>query len=347
MECQRLLSKRGRVFERLWSVVLLEGNGRFRIDSFLHIRKSRSAHVHPECPVGRGIKNIAGVADEEKIHAHFGKDPLHLPDVSDAVPVKAHHNVDQVRLRSLLAGPEMLQDSLQRIVVAGDVRPHEGRGMGKGNIVFLGNRSFFLRVLDEGIQIVPDHLGHAGGGDGDHLGLVHGIGVGQAIDHVVEPPEDCRILCHGGRDAGGRLLEMPGEMAPVVGDAPLGSVDEGECLLETQSQKNGAERLAGLGGIDGQGLPLEVEFAVFLGLGPLDDFRDLLLGMGIFKVLLLVFEHLHIFRLPEQVEVVEDVLGVLAHCRILFLWPERRAPAEPYCLFPLRRAPSPSATPDC
>ena len=65
------------------------------------------------------------------------------------------------------------------------------------------------------------------------------------------------------------------------------------------------------------------------------------------EILFLVFEHLHIFRFPEKIEVIENVFGILAHC--LFLALNGRIACPPGLVFWLRlkRGPLPSARPDC
>jgi hypothetical protein len=163
------------------------------------------------------------------------------------------------------------------------------------------------------VEVVADHLRHAGGGDRDHLRLVHVVGVGQAVDHVVEAAEHRRVFRHGRGHAGGGLLEVAAEMAAVVGHAALRAVHEGHGAFEADGGEHRAQRLAGLGRVHGQGFAGEVLLAVFPALGPLAHFLHLLGGVREFEVLLLVLEHLHVFRAAEQVEVVDHVLYILSH----------------------------------
>jgi hypothetical protein len=90
----------------------------------------------------------------------------------------------------------MLEDAFQRIVVSGDVAADKGRRVGERDVEFGRYRALLLRSLDEGVEVVADHLGHAGSGDGDHLGLVHIVAVGQAVDHVVEAAEHRGVFGH-------------------------------------------------------------------------------------------------------------------------------------------------------
>ena len=55
---------------------------------------------------------------------------------------------------------------------------------------------FFLGSLDERIKIVTDHFRHAGGADGDYLGLVQAEGIGHAVDHVVKAAEHRSVFGH-------------------------------------------------------------------------------------------------------------------------------------------------------
>ncbi len=183
----------------------------------------------------------------------------------------------------------------------------------KGTSNSCGNRALFLRRLDEGVQVVADDFRHAGGGDGDHLRLVHIVGVGQAVDHIVEAAEHRRVFGHRGGDAGGRLLEVTREVRAVIGDAALRAVHEGNRALEADGREDGAERLAGLGRVDCQRFASEVLFLVFFGLGPFADLLESLVRDRVFEVLLLVLEHLLIFRLAEQIKVVENVVSILWH----------------------------------
>src|SRR5690606_34272686 len=103
-----------------------------------------------------------------------------------------------------LAVPEVPQDALEHIVVAGDVAADEGRGMRKGNIEFSRKAALFLCGLDEGVEIVADHFRHAGGRYRDHLRLVHVVRVRQAVDHIAQAPEYRCIFGHGRRYTGRR-----------------------------------------------------------------------------------------------------------------------------------------------
>ena len=145
------------------------------------------------------------------------------------------------------------------------------------------------------------------------FGLVHVVGVGEAVDHVVEAAEHRGVFGHRRGDAGRRLLEVTREMRAVIGDATLRAVDEGNGLFEADGDENRAERLAGLGRIDGQSFAGEILFLVFRGLGPFAHPLDFRRVTRIFEHLPLVRQHFLVFRTAEQVEVVEDVIGVLSH----------------------------------
>jgi hypothetical protein len=69
-----------------------------------------------------------------------------------------------------------------------------------------------------------------------------------------------------------RLLEVAVEVGAEVGHAALRAVHVDQRLLEAEAAEDGAERLAGLGRVDGQRLALEVEILVFLARRPEKDF---------------------------------------------------------------------------
>ncbi|MCY1536282.1 hypothetical protein D9M68_717340 [compost metagenome] len=203
----------------------------------------------------------------------------------------------------------MAQDAQQRVVVAGDVAADEGRGVGKGHVELVGHAAFLLAGLDEGVDVVTDHFGHAGGRDGDHVGLVQAVGVGQAVDHVVQATEHRRVFRHRRAHAGGGFLEVAAEMRAVVGHAALAAVHEAQRLLEAVGHVHRAQWLAGLGRVHGQRIAGEVLLFVVFGLGPFDDLLDALVGMVELERRLLVAEDVLVLGLTEQQFVVEDLFG--------------------------------------
>jgi len=86
-----------------------------------------------------------------------------------------------------------------------------------------------------------------------------------------------------------------------------------EWCFQSRPPRTRRERLASLGGIDRQGFTGEILFTIFVRLGPFTNALKLGVRNGIFEILLLVLEHFLVFRLPEQVEMVEDVVCVLWH----------------------------------
>ena len=71
---------------------------------------------------------------------------------------------------------------------------------------------------------------------------------------------------------------MTVEVGTEVGHATLGAMNIRQGLVEARGTQHGAEGLAGLGRIDGQGFTLEVEVLIFLGGGPEEGFLDFLLA---------------------------------------------------------------------
>jgi hypothetical protein len=305
VEGGHLLSLFGTVFEGFRGAEFLHRQGGPGIQRRSGIGQRGAAVIHAELAVGGGVPDVGGVAEHRVVDAHQIEDAANLPLVADGVAVEATDEVDFFVGGARFAVPEVLQNALQRIVVAGDVAADEGWGVGVGHVEIHRYRALLLGVLDEAVEVIANHLGHAGGGDGDHLRLVEVVGVGQAFDHVVEAAEHRRIFGHAGGDAGARLLEVAAEVAAVVGDAALRAMHERQRALKADRNEHRAEWLAGLGRVDGEGLAGKVLLAVFPGLGPFDHSIDPFIRMGVLEVLLLVLEHLLVFRATEQVEVVK------------------------------------------
>ncbi len=188
--------------------------------------------------------------------------------------------------------------------------------MGVRNRVVLGNVAGLLGVIDEGIQVVTDDFRHAGGGNRDHVRLVDGLGVFQAVVHVLLPTEHRGIFGHRVGDAGARFLEVAVEVAAEVGDAALRTMDVGQGFVESGSAEDGAEWLAGLGRIDGQGFALEVEVLIFLGGRPHEGFPDFFRAMAFFEEFAFFSEVLLVVVIAEQRVTGLDVVCGL-HCYLL------------------------------
>ena len=144
-----------------------------------------AAIVHAELTVAGRIPNIAVVAQNRVLDSHQVEQPLDLAQVSDCVTVEAADEVQfaiglalQFGRSAGFAIPEVFDDALEHVVVAGDMAANKCRRVRKGYIEFHGNRSLFLRILDEAIEIVADHFSHAGCRYGDHLWLVKAVRIG-------------------------------------------------------------------------------------------------------------------------------------------------------------------------
>ena len=142
------------------------------------------------------------------------------------------------------------------------------------------------------MQIVADDLRHAGGRHRDHLRRVERVGVGEAVDHVVEAAEHRGVFGHRRGHRAARLLEVARKMRAIIGDAALRAVDEAHRPLEAGGGEHRAERLAGLGGVDDQRLAGEVLLAVLPGLGVFGLLGDLGVGDAALEHRLLAGEHL-------------------------------------------------------
>jgi hypothetical protein len=142
------------------------------------------------------------------LDAHQVEDALDLAHVADGVAVEAADEVDllvglalELRHGAGLAVPEVLDDPFHHVVVAGDVAADEGRRVREGHVEFMRHRTLFLGVLmkafrsspiTSAMQVVDTRSSSA----------CTVVGVGEAVDHVVEAAEHRGILGHRRGDAG-------------------------------------------------------------------------------------------------------------------------------------------------
>ena len=108
-------------------------------------------------------------------------------------------------------------------------------------------------------------------------------------------------------------LKWRDKMAAIIGDAALRAVNERKGSLEADRGEHRAERLAGLGRIDRQRFAGEILLTIFRRLGPFADALDFGGIAGILEHLLLVRQHLLVFRTAEQLEMIEHVVCILRH----------------------------------
>ena len=159
------------------------------------------------------------------------------------IGLEARHKIDLAIRPGFLAfhivQGEIAQDAFEHIVPAGRMAAYEARRMRKRRRVVLGDMAFLLGVADEGVEIVADDFGHAGGRDGDHVRLVKRNRVFQPVEHILLTAEDGCVLGHGIRHAGNRFLEVPVEIGAEIGNAALASVNIGKRLLETERAEHG------------------------------------------------------------------------------------------------------------
>ncbi len=91
---------------------------------------------------------------------------------------------------------------------------------------------------------------------GDYLRIVQREDVRQRLEHVRLAAEHRGTL---GERAGGRadgFLVVAGQGAAVIGAAALGAVAVRQAAVDAERRVHGADGLAGLGRVDGQGLAL-------------------------------------------------------------------------------------------
>ncbi len=300
----------------LLAAEFLEHDGRLGVQGGHHFFFRGAAGVHAKLTVGGRVPVATRVADHVDLDTEQIEDAADFLHVADDVTVEAADEVDALvghthqGLGGLcLAVPEVAQDAQQRVVVAGDVAADEGRGVGKGHVELVGHAAFLLAGLDEGVDVVTDHFGHAGGGHRDHVGLVQAVGIGQAVDHVVQAAEHGGVFGHRRAYAGRGFLEMAAEVRAVVGHTALAAVHEAQRLLEAVGDIHGAQRLAGLGRVHRQGIAGEVLLLVVFGLGPLDDLLDGVVAVVELELRLFAAEDVLVLGLTKQQFVVENFVG--------------------------------------
>lgn len=104
---------------------------------------------------------------------------------------------------------------------------------------------------DRSLDVVADHLGRAGGDDGDDAQFR--ITPRQDLDPLDDPlrsAEHRRLLVHRAGGDGEVLLEVLGEQQPHEHRATLATVDERDTILDADAGVLAACRLAGVHGID-------------------------------------------------------------------------------------------------
>jgi hypothetical protein len=308
MERPHRVALLGTGVEGLGRAELLHRQGRVGVERVAGRRDAGAAGEHAELAVGGRVELIRDVGEDGVLDAHEVEHALELAVVADGEAVEAGDDVEPAARRPLPALPEMLEDGLQHVVVARGVAADEGGGVGERDVEVLGHRALVLGVGDERVQVVADDLGHARRRHRDHLGLVELVGVGEPLDHVGHAAEHCGVFGHRRRHRRARLLEVARQVRPVVRDAPLRSVDEAQGLLEAGGGEDRPERLAGLGGVDGQGLALEVLLAILPGFGPIGDRLRPIGGRHLLERLL-PGQHLLVVRLAKEERVIENLIG--------------------------------------
>ena len=263
--------------------------------------------------VGGGVEHLGWVGEQAARDIHLRHHPLQHAEVAE-IGLKSGHQIELLlfaRLPGVVSG-KGLREPFEHIVPAGDMAADKAGGMGVRNGDAVVNKSLFFGVGDKRLQIVADHLGHAGGGDGDNLGFIQRAGILQAQIHVVVAAEHRRVLGHGVGDAGHRLFKMAVKVGAKIGDAALGAVDVGQGTGEPQRAEYGAERLAGFGRVDGQRLALEVQRFILGGGGPGKNLLHTLRVVRLFKGLFILEQGL-VFILFKQRITAVNFIDRLAH----------------------------------
>ena len=139
----------------------------------------------------------------------------------------------------------------------GDVRADVAGSVGVNDILARRDLLLVARLADDLRDVVADGLRQAGRVHGDHVGLVDREDVLDRLEQVRLAAEDRGPLGEGAGGGHDRLLVVPRERAAMVGAAALRAVAVRQAAMDPQGRVHRADRLAGLGGIDGQRLAFD------------------------------------------------------------------------------------------
>ena len=173
--------------------------------------------------------------------------------------------------------------------------------------------AFILGVVDEGVQVITNNLGHTGRGNSDHVWLVSRLTVFQTVFHVLLTTEYRCVFRHGVGYTRNRFLEVTVEVSTEVSNTTLGTVHVWHGFLKTQRTQDCTQRLTGFGRVHGQGFALEVQFLVLFARGPQEGFVDFFLGVGFFEVGFLLFQHVLVFVFTKQRIARLNIVDLLTH----------------------------------
>ncbi len=191
---ESFLDPRHRLGRRMRS----DGEGRLAIDGVSGLLERSSSRIGPVVTIVRRVEAIRDIRENRVGNREFLKNSLILAVVA-RVGIEARQEVQLPRAAALNRLPlgKGLEDRNQHRVIAMDVGPAEGRRVGVTDRQVLGHVALLTRVLDEGGQVVSDHLGHTGGEDRDHLRFVQRDGVLEPLVEVVLPAEHRTVFGHG------------------------------------------------------------------------------------------------------------------------------------------------------
>ena len=200
----------------------------------------------------RAVEHAAGVREKGDVRPDQPGQPFDLFHVRRFNP--AGNDVDLAVF--LARGLGQIGHGLDHVGEAGHVRADVAGGRGADQGLALRYVALFPGLVKDLVEIVANGLRQTGGMHGDHLRVVDGENVVDRLQQVGLTAEHRSAFGERTGGRGNRLLVMPGQSAAVVGAAALGPMAVGETALDAQRCVHGADGLAGLGRIDGDGAAL-------------------------------------------------------------------------------------------
>ncbi len=203
----------------------------------------------------RGVDHPGGVGEHGHLHPGGLGQPTQLTHVGRID--EPRHDVDLV----LVGGPTPRALDLlgevgghrgAHVGEADHVRAHIAGGVGVDHVLALRNDLLALGFADDLRNVVTDGLRQAGGVHRDHVGRVGGEDRLQTFQQVGLPAEHRGAFGEGAGRGHHRLLEVPGQVAAVVGAAALRAVAVGQAPMNAEGGVHRSDGLTRLGRVDPQ-----------------------------------------------------------------------------------------------
>src|SRR5690606_17191008 len=109
------------------------------------------------------VEHFFRIGQEREVHIHFRQHALDHAEVAE-IRFEARNDIDLLVAADNLVfheiEREITRDAFKHIVPAGDVAADKTRRVRERHWIFLRDKTLFLAVVDEGIEVIADYLGH-------------------------------------------------------------------------------------------------------------------------------------------------------------------------------------------